>query len=199
VVEPPPMRYRNPGADGTMTVERKESKNGQPKRTIFGRNKAFTLAMTGLLAGVYAVVTIALGTISYGVLNLRFSNLLLAVVPIVGWPGVFGITLGVSLGNLASPYGPLDYLVSPLFSLLGLSCMKLLAKKTVLGGLAIYSILLSVWVTIELHIVVPLPYFPTFYFILAGIAFVAIVLGYPLYRALKFSGLLRRLDSVSKS
>jgi uncharacterized membrane protein len=180
-----------------MSIERKEYKTEENRRKFLGRNKTFTLAVTGLLAGVYAVVTIALGSISYGVFNLRLSNLLLVVVPIVGWPGVFGISLGVALGNLASPFGPLDYIISPLFSFVGLSCLKLLARKTVLGGLAIYSLLLSVWVTYELHFVLNLPYFPYFYYILAGIALVSVGFAYPLYKALKLSNLLRRLETVS--
>jgi uncharacterized membrane protein len=185
-----------PRSKFSMSVEKRESKSNQLKRQILGRNKAFTIAITGLLAGVYAAVTISLGSISYGVLNLRLSNLLLAVVPLVGWPGVFGISLGVSLGNLASPFGPLDYIVSPLFSFVGLSCLKLLSKKTVLGGLTIYSFLLSLWVTYELQLVLHLPYFPTFYYILAGIALVSIGFAYPLYKALKLSKLVRRLEAV---
>lgn len=180
-----------------MTTEKKKSSSFEPLQTNSKKtNKAFTLATTGVLAGVYAAVTIAFGTISYGPLNLRFSNVLIAVVPIVGWPGVFGISLGVFLGNINSFLGPID-LVSALFSLLALSILKLIAKRSVLAGLAIYSLILSLWVTFELSVVTRAPYFPTFYGVLGGIALIVVGLAYPIHRALKSSGMLGRFKSVN--
>lgn len=154
------------------------------------------IAITGLLAGVYAAVTIALGSISYGPINLRFANLLIAVVPFVGWPGVFGISLGVFLGNISSPLGPID-LVSALFSLLGLAIVKVLSRRTVLGGLASYSVILSLWVSFELMVAYGTPFFPIFYFVLAGITVVVVGFTYPLYRSLRSSGLLRRFSDAA--
>jgi hypothetical protein len=160
--------------------------------------RTLNLALIGMFAGVYAVATILLGTASYGLpFNLRLSNILIGVVPIVGWPAVFGISLGVFLGNIASPLGPID-LISSLFSLIGLSAIHILRNKSVLAGLAIYSAILSVWVNFELFVVYHLPYFPTFYFTLGGISFVVVLLGYITYRGLIASGLKKRMEKVVK-
>jgi hypothetical protein len=110
---------------------------------------------------------------------------------------VFGISLGVFLGNIASPLGPID-LISSLFSLIGLSAIHILRNKSVLAGLAIYSAILSVWVNFELFVVYHLPYFPTFYFTLGGISFVVVLLGYITYRGLIASGLKKRMEKVVK-
>ena len=67
------------------------------------RNKTRRLALLAIIAGVYAVTTVALGGISYGPLNLRFTNIILGVVPILGVPSVFGLALGVFFANIASP------------------------------------------------------------------------------------------------
>jgi hypothetical protein len=169
----------------------KESKDDKTKRN---KSRSLKIATTGILAGVYTVATIALGTLSYGPLNLRFTNILIGVVPIVGWPSVLGLTLGVFLSNTTSPLGPID-LISALFSFVGLVSIYLLRKKSVAAGLAIYSLILSVWVTFELHVAIGLPY-EGFYAVLAGIS-VVLALAYLFYRALKASHLLRRFDALN--
>lgn len=163
-------------------------------RFTSSKNKTVNLALTGVLAGVYAVATFALGTVSFGILNLRFTNILLGVVPIFGWPGVFGIALGVLLGNFASPLGPID-LLSAFFSLVGLSAIHLLRNRSVLAGLAIYDLILSLWVSFELSLVYHLPYLPTLYAVAAGISIV-LALAYLFYRALIRTGLRKRVESV---
>ena len=160
------------------------------------KSRALNISVIGLLAGVYSVATIALGTLSYGPLNLRLTNILLGVVPIVGWPAVLGLTLGVLLSNVASTIGPIDYL-SAGFSFLGLVAIHLLRKRSVLAGLTIYSLILSIWVTFELHAVFGLPFSPTFYGVLLGISIVSIILAYFLYRALRASHLLRRFEELN--
>ena len=169
----------------------RESKDKNKKKN---QNRSLKIATTGILAGVYAVATIALGTLSYGPLNLRFTNILIGVVPIVGWPSVLGITLGVFLSNTVSSLGPID-LISPVFSFIGLFSIYLLRRKSVIVGLAIYSLILSIWVTFELHVVLGLPY-SGFFVVLGGIS-VVLVLAYILYRALKASNLLRRFDALN--
>lgn len=177
-------------------MEDKSQSQDESRNNQFSQSKIKTvnLALTGVLAGVYAVATFALGTVSFGILNLRFTNLLLGIVPILGWPGVFGIALGVLLGNVASPLGPID-LLSAFFSLIGLSAMHLLRNRSVLAGLAIYDLILSLWVSFELSLVYRLPYLPTLYVVAAGMS-VVIGLAYLFYRALVRAGLRRRVESV---
>lgn len=70
-----------------------------------------------MIAAAYAVVTIAFAPISFGPLQLRVASLLkpLALVsPIMG----LGLSVGVGLANLSSPFGPYDYFVMPVVSLL---------------------------------------------------------------------------------
>ncbi len=170
--------------------ETKESKNFAKGKK---RSRSVNIALIGVLAGVYAVATIAIAPLSYGPLNLRFANILLGIVPIVGLPSVIGLTLGVLLANTASSLGPIDY-VSALFSLIGLLAIHLLRKRSVLAGLSIYSLLLSIWVTFELRIVFGLPFLGTFYGVLAGISIVSILFAYLLYKGLKASHLVKRFE-----
>ena len=130
-------------------IELEEEEAKTLNKRIGRKSRTVNIALIGLIAGVYAVATIALGTFSYGPINLRFTNILLAIVPIVGWPSVAGLTLGVLISNTASSIGPIDY-ISAFFSFVGLLAIYVLRKKSVLAGLTIYSILLSLWVTFEL-------------------------------------------------
>jgi hypothetical protein len=119
----------------------------------------------------------------------------LGVVPIVGWPSVFGLTLGVFLSNTVSYLGPID-LISPIFSFAGLAAIQILKKKSSLAGFGTYTLLLSVWVTFELNYVLSAPLLPTFIAVLVGIAAVVLGLAYPLFRALKASSLVRRFETL---
>jgi hypothetical protein len=154
------------------------------------------LALSGVLAGVYAVSTIALGFVSYGPFNLRLANILIGLVPILGWPSVVGITVGVFLGNLASPLGVIDY-VSPIFSFAGLSILYYLRNKSVIAGLFAYSLILSLWVTEELVIVRFVgssSYWVAFVPVLGGISIVVVGFGYVLYKGLEHSGLKKKVE-----
>ena len=167
---------------------------------VIRHNKTAFLALTGVLAGVYVVATLAFGNLSFGLLNLRFSNVLIGVVPILGLPGVIGITIGVFIGNIGSPLGPID-LISSLFSLIGLTAIYLLRKKSVILGFAIYSILLSIWVSAEITIIgfdLSAAYLKTFVVVLAGISLIVVGFAYVLYRALIASGLRDRVGRIAR-
>lgn len=77
--------------------------------------KTKAIVYAGLVAAAYAVVTIALAPISYGPMQLRLSGLLkpLAIVsPILG----LGLSVGVALANLTSPFGAYDFVAMPVVS-----------------------------------------------------------------------------------
>lgn len=74
-----------------------------------------TIVYAGLIAAAYAVVTIALAPISYGPLQFRVGGLLkpLALMsPVMG----LGLSVGVGLANLTSPFGAWDFVAMPVVS-----------------------------------------------------------------------------------
>lgn len=73
------------------------------------------IVYAGLTAAAYAVATITLAPISYGPLQFRVAGLLkpLALVsPVLG----LGLSLGVGLANLTSPFGAWDFVAMPIVS-----------------------------------------------------------------------------------
>jgi uncharacterized membrane protein len=86
------------------------------------------LAFSGLLAAVYAVLTIALGFIGYGPIQFRVAEAL-TIIPYFTPFGIYGLTIGCFIANVFSPYGILDWIAGTAATLLGALLTNLCAKK----------------------------------------------------------------------
>lgn len=130
-------------------------------RTNATTHQTRLVVYAGLIAATYAVVTIVLAPISYGPLQLRLSGLLkpLAIVsPIMG----LGLSVGVALANLTSPFGAWDFVAMPLVSLLAASIAYRLRRlpwlamviqaAIIAGGVAVFPLYLGggipIWPTV---------------------------------------------------
>ena len=141
------------------------------------------IALGSALAALYIALVVGLNPISFLQIQFRIANALIGIVPLAGLPAVFGITIGVMIANISSPLGPLDILsFVPTFA--GCLIIYYLRKVSVLTGLTIYTIILSLWVAFLLQYVLNVPYLPSFLYLLIGIGGVTIGLGYSLYKAL---------------
>jgi uncharacterized membrane protein len=145
-----------------------------------------------VLSALYAALVNFLHPLSFMQVQVRVANALIGLVPIFGLPAVYGLTIGVFIGNLTSPLGPID-LISPVFSFIGLMIIYELRNESVFSGLLIYSMLLSVWVSFMLWYVFGLPYILSFLYVLIGITIATAGLGYLVYKSVsvrygKFSG-----------
>lgn len=82
--------------------------------------KRFTtrqLTLAAVIAAVYAVLTISLPMLSYGAVQIRFSEAL-TVLPFL-FPGAIpGLFVGCVISNLFYAFGPLDVIVGSLATLL---------------------------------------------------------------------------------
>ncbi|RLE63636.1 MAG: hypothetical protein DRN53_01885, partial [Thermoprotei archaeon] len=116
--------------------------------------------------------------------QVRVANALIGLVPIIGIPAVYGLTLGVFLANLTSPLGWID-LLSSIFTFIGLIIVYKLRNVSVILGLTIYSLILGVWVSFMLWYVLGLPYILMLFYVTVGIWIATTVLGYALYQAVK--------------
>ena len=129
----------------------------------------------------------------YGQVNLRVANVLVGLVPIIGWPAILGQTLGVLIANLPvwDPLGPIDMVnVVPTFIFSWLTWR--LRNKSVFLGLAVYSVVLGVSVSLALNYAFGLPLEVEIPYVTAGIFIATALLGYALYRAVSRLGVLQR-------
>ena len=136
--------------------------------------------MAGLIAAAYAIVTIALAPISYGPLQLRLAGLLkpLALVsPVMG----LGLSVGVALANLTSPFGAWDFVAMPLVSLLAANAAYRLRAYSWLA-MVIQAAMIAIGVAVfPLYLGGGIPIWPTVVWVFASEATLYVV-GYALLR-----------------
>ncbi|MFC1505499.1 QueT transporter family protein [Thermoproteota archaeon] len=144
--------------------------------------KTKNVAVSIIISVLYVVLVYAFAPISFHQIQIRIANALIGLVPLLGWAGIYGLALGVLLGNLSSPLGPID-LLSVLPSFVCLIAIYKLRNVSVILGLQIYSTLISIWVAFMLYLVFNLPYFVTFIYVFVGITIATTGLGYLVYKS----------------
>jgi uncharacterized membrane protein len=156
--------------------------------------RSLVVATAAVYAAMYVVLVVAFSPISYGPINLRVANVLMGLVPLIGWPGVFGQALGVFIANqsaLGDTLGPID-LINVIPSLIFSWVVWKLRRKSVFLGLTLYSIALGISVSFALNYAFDLPLLVGIPQVTIGIFLATAVLGYILYRAVGKLGVLQR-------
>jgi sorbitol-specific phosphotransferase system component IIBC len=155
--------------------------------------RSLLVATAAVYAATYVALVLAFGQLSYGLVNIRVANVLVGLIPLIGWPAILGQALGVLLGNTVSTLGPID-LVNVLPSLAFSWVVWKLRKKSVFVGLTLYSLALAASVSYALSYVGFLtnPWYLGFAYVFAGIFAMTAVLGYVFYRAVDRLGILQR-------
>lgn len=156
--------------------------------------RSLVVATAAVYAAMYVVLAVAFSPISYGVINLRVANILIGLVPIIGWPAILGQTLGVFIANqpaLGDTLGPID-LVNVVPTLVFAWVIWKLRGRSVFLGLTLYSIALGLSVSYALSYAFNLPLLVEIPQVTAGIFLATAVLGYIFYRAVKRLGVLQR-------
>jgi uncharacterized membrane protein len=154
------------------------------------------LALIAIYAALYAALVVVLGGFSYGPIQVRIADSLVAVVPLLGLAGVLGHTLGVFIANLFSPVGLLDLLNTiPSFAMsFVVYYVYKCAKKdySVIGTCIAYSAVLGVTVGWMLSYVYTLPLLPTMLYVAVGNVIASVLIGWPLFKVLKKTGVLQK-------
>ncbi|MDV3278499.1 MAG: QueT transporter family protein [Nitrososphaerales archaeon] len=156
--------------------------------------RSVVVATASVYAAMYVALVLAFSPISYGVINLRVANILIGLVPLVGWPAILGQTIGVLIANqpsLGDQLGPIDLInVVPTFVFSWL--LWRLRHVSVFLGLTLYSLALGVSVSFALSYAFNLPVLVEIPLVTTGIFLATTVLGYLLYGAVKKLGILQR-------
>ena len=156
--------------------------------------RSVVVATAAVYAAMYVVLAVVFSPISYGVINFRVANVLMGLVPIIGWPAVVGQALGVFIANqpaLGDPLGPID-LINVIPSLAFAWIAWKLRHRSVFLGLALYSVALGISVSYALSYAFNLPLLVEIPQVTAGIFLATAVLGYILYKAVSRLGTLQR-------
>ena len=154
------------------------------------------LAVIAIYAALYAALVVVLGGYSYGPIQVRIADSLVAAVPLLGLPGVLGHTLGVFIGNIFSTAGPIDLLNTiPSFAMSFVVYYVYKRTKndyTVIGTCIAYSVVLGITVGWMLSYLYSLPLLPTIAYVAIGNVIASVLIGWPLFKALKKTGVFQR-------
>jgi hypothetical protein len=147
------------------------------------------MCITSVYASVYASLTIVLGSFSYGLVNLRVANIMLGMVPIVGWPAIVGQALGVSITASVSPLGPADFLNAPAALFFSWLIWRMRSLSVFLG-LASYSLGLGFTVAETIQYASGTALLLVFPYVVIGIFLMTGLGGYVFYRSIRRSAIL---------
>jgi uncharacterized membrane protein len=149
-----------------------------------------------MYAALYAALVVVLGGFSYGPIQVRVADALVAVVPLLGVAGVLGHTLGVFIANIFSPAGLLD-LLNTIPSFVMAFVVWYVYKRTsndytVIGTCIAYSAVLGTTVGWMLSYLYELPLLPTIAYVAIGNTIASVLIGWPLFKVLKRIGVFQR-------
>ena len=147
------------------------------------------LALGGMIAALYAALTVLLAPLSYGPVQFRFSEGL-TLLPYFLPEAIPGLTVGCLIANLFGGYGAIDGIVGSGATLLagvlsyrmphlGLAALPpILVNMLLIGGM--------------LHVLIGVPLVATCFYVGLGEAGACYLVGFPLMRSLEKRGILRR-------
>ena len=150
------------------------------------------IALNGIVAAVYAVITIACGPLSYEFMQFRVSELLNLLV-FFNPSFTVGLTLGCLISNCVSSVGPIDILFGTLTTLVACILMVIYSKfvKNLFSVGFIPCILNAAVVPFTIYVSTvmvndPIPFGVPEYFYMFGWVFLGefgaiICVGYPLF------------------
>ena len=153
--------------------------------------KTKTLAIGVVYAALYAALVVVNLPLSYGAVQVRLADAMVALIPIFGWAGILGHTVGVFLSNIFSPVGWIDMLNTIPSFVMAVVIWKL-RNKSVISGTILYSLVLAGTVGAMLSYVYGLPLLATFFYVLIGNLIATTLIGVPLYKAIKKAGVFQR-------
>jgi uncharacterized membrane protein len=134
------------------------------------------IARSGLLAALYAALTLApgLNSLAYGQVQFRVSEGLLPLAT-VDPAAVAGLTLGTAIANTASPMGLADVVFGSLLTLVATLLMYRIGPRWL--ALAVPIVVNGLGVPVELALVLDLPFWYSVLWVTVGEAAVMLTLG----------------------
>lgn len=114
-------------------------------------SKTKKITKVGVVAGLYAALTLALGFISYGPIQFRIAEVM-TLLPLFGKEYVLSLTIGCFLANIIGPYGLPDIILGTLSTFISVYLVYLTGKlmKNKKGNI----IIASLWPTIVNAIII---------------------------------------------
>lgn len=154
-------------------------------RVLFLERPSIKVAITALIASVYALTTVIFGDLSYSWIQIRISEALTPLPILMHLSAVGGLTIGCIIANLFSPIGLPDMIFGPLLTFVAaLLSWKFNFGKKIMA--CVYPVLVNAFgVSIYASLFYGVAYTVSVLTIAAGEVVAAVLIGYPLITALE--------------
>jgi len=143
-----------------------------------GRISTRMVAITGITAAVYMVATLAIAPLSFGAIQLRFSEIMV-LLAFIDPAYVAGLILGCAMSNLFSTVGMIDVIFGTLGTVVAVAGI-INSKRLFMATL--WPTVSMLVVTVGICIGTGLPYAPTLITVMLGEFAVVTCLGYPIFK-----------------
>ena len=143
-------------------------------------SKTKKITRIGVVAALYATITLVLGSISYVQIQFRISEVM-TLLPLFGKEYILSLTIGCFLANVIGPYGVPDIILGTLATFISVYLVYLTGKYMIIVG------------GVMLHGLFKLPLILSILEVGFGQFVVITIIGVPLFRFLnnKYSKLLK--------
>ncbi len=149
--------------------------------------KTKQIALTAMIASLYAAVTIFAPVPQYQQIQLRLADILTVLPFFLGWPGIIGLSLGCLVANMFSPYGILDMVLGTASTLVGTMIVAYIGSKTVQNTFKRNLLIALLIATVETGVVIGwllsfygVPFLMGFFTVTIGEFITIVLIGYPL-------------------
>ena len=171
-------------------------------RQIYLKIRTKDLALLTVYAALYAALVVGLTPLSYGPVQIRIADAMVATVPILGMAGVLGHTLGVFISNMFSTAGLID-LLNTIPSFVMAFVVYYVYKRTqndysVIVTCLAYSAVLGTTVGWMLSYLLGLPLLETIAYVAVGNAVASVLIGWPIFKILKRTGIFQHWFGENK-
>lgn len=146
------------------------------------------IVRVGVVAALYAALTMALGFISYGPIQFRIAEVM-TLLPLIGKEYIVALTIGCFLSNILGPYGMADIVLGTLATFISVYLVYITGKK--MNHKKGYILIASLWPTIVnaiiiggvlLHKIFGLPLYLSMLQVGFGQFVVITIIGVPLFK-----------------
>lgn len=107
------------------------------------------LAATAMVAAIYTVLTLMIAPLSFGLVQVRFSEMLM-LLAFIDKKYAPGLTLGCLIANCFSPFGIMDVVFGTGCTLAAMICVTRFAKS--LLGASLWIVFCNAFIGIELYL-----------------------------------------------
>ena len=111
--------------------------------------KTKNLMITAMVAAVYAVLTLAIAPLSFGMVQVRFSEMLM-LLAFVDKKYAPGLILGCFIANCFSPFGMMDIVFGTGCTAAAMFCVTKFAKS--LFGASLWLVFCNAFIGVELYL-----------------------------------------------